>query len=156
MSVVELVETNKKFIKPLAPGNLMFEDSRVVRHVAFVDRNTDPALLTESKFWLSVAQRLTPLARITVFWDDRSQMAELLCTEVSQSFVSMLMLDYRKLPGIISDGSESLVNFEIFYSQMDNGYCARRLSDNTMLVVGATSKDLCIEQLKSHAAFKAD
>lgn len=146
----------RKFIKPLAPGNLMFEDSRVVKHVAFVPRDTDPALLTESKFWLSVAQRLTPLAEVTVYWDDRSARAVLLCTECSQSFVSMLMLDYRKLPGIIADGSESLVNFEIFYSQMDGGYCARRLSDSSLLVVGATSKDLCIEQLKAHAAFKAD
>ncbi|MNU05468.1 hypothetical protein D3C72_2502870 [compost metagenome] len=74
--------------------------------------------------------------------------------ESSQSFTSAVMLDYKKLPGIISDGSEALINFEIFYSQMDL-YCARRLSDNVLLVQGASSKEKCIEQLKAHAAFKA-
>lgn len=151
----ELAVEIKKIIQPLQPGSLMFEDARVVRHVAFVPRDTDPQLLTESRFWLSVAQRLTPLARVMVFWDDRSAMAELMCTEASQSFVSMLLLDYRKLPGIISDGSEALVNFEIFYSQLD-GYCCRRLSDGVLIVQGASSKEKAIEQLKSHPSFKAE
>lgn len=147
--------TPKKIITPLQPGSLMFEDSRVVRHVAFVPRDTDPQLLTESRFWLSVAQRMTPLARVMVFWDDRSQMAELLCTECSQSSVSMLLLDYRKLPGIIGDGSESLINFEIFYSQLD-GYCCRRISDSVLIVQGASSKEKAIEQLKAHPSFSAE
>ncbi|WP_191830878.1 hypothetical protein [Pseudomonas fluorescens] len=155
MSKAEVAPEAKKSIQPLPPSSLMFEDSRVVRHVAFVDRNTDPAMLTESRFWLSVAQRLTPLARVMVFWDDRSAMAELMCTEASQSFVSMLLLDYRKLPGIISDGSEALVNFEIFYSQLD-GYCCRRLSDGVLIVQGASSKEKAIEQLKSHPSFKTE
>lgn len=151
----ELTTEAKKIIQPLAPGSLMFEDSRVVRHVAFVPRGTDPQLLTESRFWLSVAQRLTPLAEVIVYWDDRSARATLLCTEASQSFVSMLLLDYRKLPGIISDGSEALVNFEIFYSQLD-GYCCRRLSDGVLIVQNASSKEKAIEELKSHPAFKAE
>ncbi|MNL82451.1 hypothetical protein D3C87_2098360 [compost metagenome] len=67
----------------------------------------------------------------------------------------MLLLDYRKLPGIISDGSDALINFEIFYSHLD-GYCARRLSDSVLLVQNASSKEKCIEELKSHPAFKAD
>lgn len=148
------VETKRK-IPPLAPSSMMPEDARVVRHVVFVPRDTDPQVLTESGFWLSVAQRLTPLAEVVVYWDDRSARAKLLCTEASQSFVSMLMLDYRKLPGIISDGSEALINFEIFYSQMQ-GYCARRLSDNVLIISDASSKEKCIEALKSHPAFKAD
>jgi hypothetical protein len=155
---VELTEEEptgvKKIIQPLAPGNLMPEDSRVVRHVAFVPRDTDPKLLTESKFWIGVAHRLTPLAHLLVFWDDRSQMANLLCMEASQSFVSMLLLDYRRLPGIISDGSEALINFDIFYSQMD-GYCCRRLSDSVLVVQGASSKEEAIKQLKAHPSFKA-
>lgn len=151
----EVTTESKRKTTPLQPHMLMFEDSRVVRHVAFVPRDTDPQSLTESGFWLSVAQRLTPLAHVLVVWDDRSQMANLLCTEASQSFVSMLLLDYRRLPGIISDGSEALVNFEIFYSQLD-GYCARRLSDSVLLVQNATSKEKCVEELKSHPAFKAE
>lgn len=151
----EVTTETKRKIPPLAPASMMFRDSRVVDHVAFVDRNTDPQVLTESGFWLNVAQRLTPLAHVLVVWDDRSQMANLLCTEASQSFVSMLLLDYRRLPGIISDGSEALINFEIFYSQMQ-GYCARRLSDNVMIISDASSKEKCIEALKSHPAFKAE
>jgi len=149
------IETTKKVIRPLAADSLMFEDARIVRYVAFVPRDTDPQMLTESRFWLSVAQRLTPLAHVLVVWDDRSQMAELLVTESSQSFVSMLLLNYRKLPGIISDGSEALVNFEIYYSSID-GYCARRLSDSVLIVKGASSREKAIEELKSHPAFKAD
>jgi hypothetical protein len=151
----DIAAETKRKIQPLLPSAMMPEDSRVVRHVVFVPRDTDPQSLTESPFWLNVAQRMTPLAHIMVFWDDRSAMANLLCTEASQSFVSMLLLDYRKLPGIISDGSEALVNFEIFYSQMD-GYCARRLSDSVLLVQNASSKEKCVEQLKSHPAFKAE
>ncbi|MNF04144.1 hypothetical protein D3C80_2035930 [compost metagenome] len=74
--------------------------------------------------------------------------------EASQSFISAVLLDYRKLPGIISDGSEALINFEVFFSQLD-GYCARRISDNVLLVQGASSKEKAVEQLKAHAAFKA-
>ncbi|EPA95524.1 hypothetical protein [Pseudomonas sp. G5(2012)] len=151
----EVATETKRKVQPLAPSSMMFEDARVVRHVVFVPRDTDPKVLTESGYWLSVAQRLTPLAHLMVFWDDRSAMANLLCTEASQSYVSMLLLDYRKLPGIISDGSEALINFEIFYSQM-NGYCARRLSDNVMVIQDASSKEKCIEALKSHPAFKAE
>ncbi|MNN54687.1 hypothetical protein D3C81_1695180 [compost metagenome] len=101
-----------------------------------------------------MAHRLHALDMMTVIWDDRSAMATIMVLEASQSFVSTVLLDYRKLPGIISDGSEALINFEIFYSQMD-GYCARRLSDSCLIVQGATSKEKCIEQLKAHAAFKA-
>lgn len=154
MSAVTNIEV-KKIVPPLLPSSLMFEDCRVVRHVAFVPRDTDPEMLLESRFWTNVAQRLTPLAEVVVYWDDRSARAVLLCTECSQSFVSMLLLNYMKLPGIISDGSEALVNFDVFYSQLD-GYCARRLSDGVMIVQNATSKEKCIEQLKSHPAFKAD
>jgi hypothetical protein len=154
MSAVSNIEVQKA-IPPLPPSSMMFEDCRVVRHIAFVDRNTDPELILESRFWINVAQRLTPLARVLVVWDDRSKMAELMVTEASQSFVSMLLLSCTKLPGIISDGSEALVNFDVFYSQLD-GYCARRLSDGVLIVQNATSKEKAIEQLKSHPAFKAD
>lgn len=150
----ENTETVNKKVKPLAPEALSFEDYRIVRHCAVVSRDTDPKSLTESGFWLSVAHRLHALDHVTVLWDDRSAMAVVMILEASQSFTSAVMLDYKKLPGIISDGSEALINFEIFYSQMD-GYCARRLSDNVLLVVNATSKEKCIEQLKAHAAFKA-
>jgi len=146
-------ETAKK-IKPLAPEALSFEDYRIVRHCAIVPRDTDPKSLTESGFYLSVAHRLSALAHITFVWDDRSAIANVLILESSQSFVSAVLLDYKKLPGIISDGSEALINFEIFYSQMD-GYCARRLSDSVLLVQGASSKEKAVEQLKAHAAFKA-
>lgn len=146
-------ETAKK-IKPLAPEALSFEDYRFVRHCAITSRDTDPQLLTESGFWLSVAHRLHALDHVTVIWDDRSAVATVMILEASQSFTSAVLLDYRKLPGIISDGSEALTNFEIFYSQMD-GYCARRISDSVLLVVNATSQEKCIEQLKAHAAFKA-
>lgn len=147
-------ETPNKKIKPLSPEALSFEDYRFVRHAAIVPRDTDPQVFTESGFWLSVAHRLHALDHITVVWDDRSAIANLVVMEASQSFVSTVMLDYKRLPGIISDGSEALTNFEIFFSQMDL-YCARRLSDNVLLVVNATSKEKCIEQLKAHAAFKA-
>ena len=147
------VATEKK-VRPLAPEALSFEDYRFVRHCAIVPRDTDPKVLTESGFWLSVAHRLHALDHVTVLWDDRSAMAVVMIMESSQSFTSAVMLDYKKLPGVISDGSEALINFEIFYSQMD-GYCARRLSDNVLLVVNATSKEKCVEQLKAHAAFKA-
>lgn len=147
-------DTLDKKIRPLAPDALTFEDYRFVRHAAIVSRDTDPKVLTESGFWLSVAHRLHALDHVTVLWDDRSAMAVVMIMESSQSFTSAVMLDYKKLPGIISDGSEALINFEIFYSQMD-GYCARRLSDSVLLVVNATSKEKCIEQLKAHAAFKA-
>lgn len=150
----ESAEPTSKKITPLTPDRLSFEDFRIARHCAIVPRDTDPQVLTESGFWLSVAHRLSALAHITVVWDDRSAMATVMVMEASQSFVSTVLLDYKKLPGIISDGSEALINFEIFYSQMDL-YCARRLSDNVLLVVNATSKEKCIEQLKSHAAFKA-
>lgn len=154
MSAVTNIEV-KKIIPPLPPSSLMFEDARVVRHIAFVDRNTDPEMILESRFWINVAQRLTPLARILVVWDDRSRMCELMVTEASQSFVSVLLLSHTKLPGIISDGSEALVNFDVFYSSLD-GYCARRLSDGVLIVQNASSKEKCIEALKSHPAFKAD
>ncbi|MFG0325032.1 hypothetical protein ACF8EF_22275 [Pseudomonas sp. zjy_15] len=147
-------ETPNQKIKPLAPDRLSFEDYRIVRYCAVVDRDTDPKMLTEPGYWLSVAHRLQPLAHITIVWDDRSAIANVLVMEASQSFVSTVLLDYKKLPGIISDGSEALINFEIFYSQMD-GYCARRLSDSVLIVQGATNKEKCIEQLKSHPAFKA-
>lgn len=153
--MTEVAVETKKIIQPLPPGNLMFEDQRVVRHVAFVPRDTPTEMLLESRFWLSVAPRLTPLAEVTVYWDDRSARAVLLCTECSQSFVSMLLLSYMKLPGIISDGSEALINFEIYYSQLD-GYCARRLSDNVIICQHASSKEKCVEELKSHPAFKAE
>ncbi|POG00119.1 hypothetical protein [Pseudomonas putida] len=148
------VATENKKIKPLAPEALSFEDYRFVRHCAVVPRDTDPQVLTESSFWSSNAHRLHALDHITVVWDDRSAMAVVMIMEASQSFTSAVLLDYKKLPGIISDGSEALINFEIFYSQMD-GYCARRLSDSVLLVVNATSKEKCVEQLKAHAAFKA-
>lgn len=150
----EVTETPNKKIKPLSPECLTHEDYRIVRHCAIVDRDTDPKSLTESPFWISVAHRLHALDMVTVIWDDRSAMATVMIMESSQSFTSAVLLDYRKLPGIISDGSEALINFDVFYSQMD-GYCARRLSDNVLLVVNATSKEKCIEQLKAHAAFKA-
>jgi hypothetical protein len=143
----------KKFLKPFTPESMAFEDARLVRHVVFVPRDTDPQLLTESRMYLNLAQRLHPLDHLTVFWDDRSAMAELICLEASQSFVSMLLTNYRKLPGIISDGSEALVNFEIFYSQMD-GYCCRRLSDSVLIVSGASSREKAVEELKSHPSFK--
>ncbi|MEZ1837558.1 hypothetical protein QVM62_06815 [Pseudomonas putida] len=146
-------ETAKK-IKPLAPEALSFEDYRFVRHCAVVPRDTDPQALTESGFWSSNAHRLHALDRITIVYDDRSAIATVLVLEASQSFVSAVLLDYKKLPGIISDGSEALTNFEIFYSQMD-GYCVRRLSDSVLLIKGATSKENAVEQLKAHAAFKA-
>lgn len=148
------VATESKKIKPLAPEALSFEDYRFVRHCAIVPRDTDPKLLTESGFWISVAHRLHALDYVTVLWDDRSAMATVMIMEASQSFTSAVMLDYKKLPGIISDGSEALINFEVFYSQMD-GYCARRISDGVLLVVNAASKEKCVEQLKAHAAFKA-
>lgn len=144
----------KKFLKPFTPESMAFEDARLVRHVVFAPRDMDPQLLTESRIWLNLAQRLHPLDHVTVFWDDRSQMATLMCLEASQSYVSMLLLDYRRLPGIISDGSEALINFEVFYSQMD-GYCCRRLSDSVLVVQGASSKEKAIEQLKSHPSFQA-
>lgn len=147
-------ETPNKKIQPLTPDRLSFEDYRIVRHCAVVPRDTDPQLLTESGFWLSVAHRLHALDHITIVWDDRSAMAVVMILEASQSFTSAVLLDYKKLPGIISDGSEALINFEIFYSQLD-GYCARRISDSVLLVVNATSKEKAIEQLKAHAAFKA-
>lgn len=154
MSAVTNLEV-KKIIPPLPPSSLMFEDARVVRHIAFVDRHTEQEMILESRFWINVTQRLTPLARILVVWDDRSKMAELMVTEASQSFVNVILLSFTHLPGIISDGSEALVNFDVFFSQLD-GYCARRLSDNSMLVMNATSKEKCIEELKAHPAFKAD
>ena len=154
MSAVTNIEV-KKIITPLAPSSMMFEDARVVRHIAFVDRNTDPEIILESRFWINVAQRLTPLARILVVWDDRSRMCELMVTEASQSFVSVLLLSHTKLPGIISDGSEALVNFDVFYSSLD-GYCARRLSDGVLIVQNASSKEKAIEQLKAHPSFKVD
>ncbi|WP_449439694.1 hypothetical protein [Pseudomonas migulae] len=154
MSAEVSTEAPKKLIKPLTPESMAFEDARLVRHVVFVPRDTDPQLLTESRMWLNLAQRLHPLDHLLVFWDDRSAMANLICLEVSQSFVSMLLIDYRKLPGIISDGSEALINFEIFYSQMQ-GYCCRRLSDNVMIVQNATSREKAIEELKAHPSFRA-
>ncbi|MDW2777435.1 hypothetical protein [Pseudomonas sp. BEA3.1] len=147
-------ENPSKKIKPLAPEALSFEDYRFVRHCAIVPRDTDPKSLTESGFWLSNAHRLHALDHVTVLWDDRSAVAVVMIMEASQSFTSAVMLDYKKLPGIISDGSEALINFEIFYSQMD-GYCARRISDGVLLVQGASSKEKAVEQLKAHAAFKA-
>lgn len=153
-SVEVATETPSKKIKPLAPEALSFEDYRFVRHCAIVPRDTDPQMFTESGFWLSVAHRLHALDHITVLWDDRSAIATLVVMEASQSFVSTVMLDYKRLPGIISDGSEALINFEVFYSQMD-GYCCRRLSDGVLIVQGATSKEKAVEQLKSHPAFKA-
>lgn len=154
MSAVTNIEV-KKVIPPLPPSSLMFEDARVVRHIAFVDRNTEQEMILESRFWINVTQRLTPLARILVVWDDRSKMAELMVTEASQSYVNVILLSFTHLPGIISDGSEALVNFDVFYSSLD-GYCARRLSDGVLIVQNASSKEKCIEQLKSHSAFKAD
>ncbi|SDO19957.1 hypothetical protein SAMN04489798_2302 [Pseudomonas arsenicoxydans] len=154
MSAELATETKKKF-RPLDPICLSFEDYRYVRHCAIVPRDTDPQMLTESGLWLSVAHRLHPLDRICVVYEDRSAMAELMVLEASQSFTSLVMLSYTKLPGIISDGSEALINFEIFYSQMD-GYCARRLSDSVLIVKGATSKEKAIEELKSHPSFKAE
>ncbi|MFG0351921.1 hypothetical protein ACF8LD_12930 [Pseudomonas sp. zbq_5] len=148
------VETPNKKIKPLSPECLNFEDYRFVRHCAIVPRDTAPALLTESAFWLSVAHRLHALDRIVCVYDDRSAVADVMILEASQSFISAVLLDYRKLPGIISDGSEALINFEVFFSQLD-GYCARRISDNVLLVQGASSKEKAVEQLKAHAAFKA-
>lgn len=153
-SVEVAADTPNKKIKPLSPEALSFEDYRIVRYCAVVDRGTDPKMLTESGYWLSNAHRLQPLAHITVVWDDRSAIATVLVMEASQSFVSTVLLDYKKLPGIISDGSEALINFDVFYSQMD-GYCVRRLSDGVLLVQGASSKEKAVEQLKAHAAFKA-
>ena len=152
---VELTTETKNKPAPLAPHALTFEDYRFVRHCAVVPRDTDPHLLTESGLWLSVAHRLHALDRITVVWEDRSAIADLMVLEASQSFTSLVLLDYKKLPGIISDGSESLINFEVFYSQMD-GYCARRLSDSVLIVQNATSKEKCIEELKAHPTFRAD
>lgn len=148
------IQAKRKF-PPLEPNRLSFEDYRIVRHCAIVPPDLDPQLLTESGYWLSVAHRLHPLDRITVVWENRSAMAELMILEASQSFTSVVLLSYQKLPGIISDGSEALVNFEIFYSQMD-GYCARRLSDNVLMVQNATSKEKAVEQLKAHPSFKAE
>lgn len=147
-------ETHKK-VQPIQPHCLTFEDYRFVRHCAIVPRDLDPQLLTESGLWLSVAHRLHALDHITVIWEDRSAMATVVVMEASQSFTSVVLLDYKKLPGIISDGSEALINFEIFYSQMD-GYCARRLSDNVLVVQGASSKEKAIEELKAHPSFKAE
>lgn len=144
----------KKKPRPLEPHRMTFEDARFVRHSVIVPRDFDPAMLTDSASWISVAQRLHALDRIAVVWEDRSAMADLMILEASQSFVSVIMLDYRKLPGIISDGSEALINFEVFYSQMD-GYCARRLSDSVLIVQGASSKEKAIEQLKAHPSFQA-
>lgn len=154
MSAEVAVETKKK-VQPFEPHRLSFEDYRFVRHCLIVPRDFDPAMLTESGVYLSVAHRLHALDRITVVWEDRSAVANVMILEASQSFTSAVLLDYKKLPGIISDGSEALINFEIFYSQMD-GYCARRLSDNVLMVQNATSKEKAIEQLKAHPAFKAD
>lgn len=145
----------KKIFRPLEPHRLTFEDARFVRHCAIVPRDFDPAMLTESATWLSVAHRLRGLDHISVFWEDRSATATLMIVEASQSFVSAVMLDYKKLPGIIGDGSEALINFEVFYSQMD-GYCARRLSDSVLIVQNASSKEKAIEQLKAHPSFKAE
>ncbi len=154
MSAEISTETHRKF-SPFEPNRMSFEDYRFVRHCLIVPRDFDPALLTESGPWLSVAHRLHALDRVTVVWEDRSAMAEVMILEASQCFTSAVMLSYQKLPGIISDGSEALVNFEIFYSQMD-GYCARRLSDSVLMVQNASSKEQAIEQLKSHPAFKAE
>ncbi|MFK0090178.1 hypothetical protein ACIQUS_23145 [Pseudomonas sp. NPDC090755] len=147
-------EAKKKF-PPLEPSRLSLEDYRFVRHCAIVPRDLELAALTESGQWLSVAHRLHALDRITVIWEDRSAVAELMIIEASQSFTSLVLLDYKKLPGIISDGSEALINFEIFYSQMD-GYCARRLSDNVLIVTNASSKEKAIEELKAHPSFQAE
>jgi hypothetical protein len=151
----EVTTETKRKITPFEPNRLSFEDYRFVRHCLIVPRDFDPAMLTESAPWLSVAHRLHALDRVTVVWEDRSAVAEVMVLEASQSFTSLVMIDYKKLPGIISDGSESLINFEVFYSQMD-GYCARRLSDNVLLVQNATSKEKCIEELKAHPAFKTE
>ena len=151
----ELTTEPKKKVPPLLPHCVTFEDYRFVRHCAVVPRDLDPQMLTESGLWLSVAHRLHALDQITVVWEDRSAMATVMVLEASQSFTSVVLLDYKKLPGIISDGSEALINFEIFYSQMD-GYCARRLSDNVLVVQGASSKENAIEELKAHPSFKAE
>ena len=152
---VELAETKepKQIFQPLLPTSMTFEDARVVKFIAFVPRDTDPKVLTESRYWINVAQRLNALDRITAVWDDRSAMAALRGMDASQSFVSLLLLDYKKLPGVISDGSEALVNFDIFYSHLD-GYCCRRLSDNVLVIQGASSREKAIEELKAHPSFK--
>lgn len=154
MSAEVTTETKKK-VTALAPHCLSFEDYRFVRHCAIVPRDTDPHVLTESGLWLSVAHRLHALDQVTVVWEDRSAMATVMVLEASQSFTSLVLLDYKKLPGIISDGSEALINFEIFFSQMD-GYCARRLSDSVLIVKNATSKEKAIEELKAHPSFQAE
>lgn len=151
----EQPEATTKKTRPLEPHRLSFEDHMFVRHCLIVPQDLDPKLLTESTLYLSVAHRLHPLDHITCIWENRSAIAEVIVMEASQSFTSLVLLNYRKLPGILSDGSEALVNFEVFYSQID-GYCVRRLSDSVLLVSGATSKEHAIEQLKAHAAFKAD
>lgn len=143
----------KKKARPLEPHRLTFEDHMFVRHCCIAPRDLDPQLLTESSLWLSVAHRLHALDHITVVWENRSAIATLLVLEASQSYTTLVMLDYKKLPGILSDGSEALINFDVFYSQMD-GYCVRRLSDSVLMVQGASSKEKAIEMLKAHAAFQ--
>jgi hypothetical protein len=151
----DTIEAKKK-VSPLGAHCLTFEDYRFVRHCMIVPRDFDPQLLTESGVYLSIAHRLHALDRLTVIWEDRSAMADVMVLEASQSFTSTVVLNYKKLPGMmIGDGSDALVNFEIFYSQID-GYCARRLSDSVLIVQNATSKENCIQELKSHPAFKAD
>lgn len=151
----EVSKETKPKPRPLEPHRLTFEDYRFVRHCLIVPRDFDPALLTDSGVYLSVAHRLHALDRISVVWEDRGAMADVMVMEASQSYTSLVLLDYRKLPGILSDGSEALINFEIFYSQMD-GYCARRLSDSVIIVSGASSKEKAIDELKAHPAFKAE
>lgn len=139
--------------KALRPGDLHFKENRCLDHVAFAERGTTLEDLLTSSYWLSVASRLHALDRICVVLQDRSAIYELLVLEASQSFVATFLLSQHQLPGILGDNSGDLVNFEIFFEQ-STGYNARRLSDGVLVVRGATSRETCIADLKSHASFK--
>lgn len=149
---VEREEQPKAKINPLPPGNLTFLDQRSVAHVAVIPRGTPVEALAESSFWTSVAHRLQNLDTIRCIYEDRSMIVELIVLEASPIWTATHILGVHQLPGIISDGSDELTNFEVFYSVTDL-YCVRRLSDSVMLVKNASSKEKAIDELKAHAAF---
>lgn len=161
MSAPAIAEVIAKKFAPLTPDRLSFLDSKSVSHMAICPRETALEALTESGFWLSVAHRLQPLDSIRVVWDDRSAVAELMVMESSQCFVSVVLLSHRQLPGMIGDGSMDLVNFEVFFSSVPMagglpGYAVRRLSDQVLIITGASSKAAAIEALKAHPSFKME
>lgn len=146
-------QPTKRKLPPFRPDALAFEDIRVVRHCLWVPAEFAPEDLLDSGVYISLAQRLQANAIITAIWEDKSAIATLFVMEASPIWTSVVMLDYKRLPGIVNfDNEEVLTNYEIFYSQSQS-WCARRLSDSVLIIQGEHSKSACQDALMAHPAF---